>query len=139
MPSLLCCFQQISSKNKCRFVGTIYLQSDRTNSTQQHQTNPANARSYDKETKLSKEQTQRKAKLESESYEAWQKARTAKDFSLFAPKLGEVIELAKEIAATVDPEKDAYTSAMDQFEKGMTAARIDEVRCSPRRFDVADQ
>lgn len=88
--------------------------------------------SYDKDTKLSKELSQRKKKLETESYEAWAKARQAKDFSLFAPKFKEVIELEREIAASVDPDKDAYTSAMDRFEKGMTADRIEEVF---RQFD----
>lgn len=84
--------------------------------------------SYDKDTKLSKEQTQRQKLLQTEGFEAWQAARTAKDYALFAPKFKEVVELEREIAATVDPDKDAYTAAMDRFEKGMTAARIDEVR-----------
>jgi carboxypeptidase Taq len=83
--------------------------------------------SFDREVKLTKEQSQRKKVLESEGFEAWQKARSAKDYSLFAPKFKEIIDLQKEIAATVNPDKAAYTSALDEYEKGMTSERIAEV------------
>jgi carboxypeptidase Taq len=77
---------------------------------------------------MSKELAQRKARLETEGYEAWVKARTAKDFSLFAPKLSEIVQLNRDIADAVDPDLSPYASALDNYEKGMTPERIEEVR-----------
>lgn len=37
------------------------------------------------------------------------------------------MELTREIAATTSPDKPLYDAALDNFEKGMTAERIDEV------------
>lgn len=86
---------------------------------------------YAKASSLTKELAQRKARLNSEGYEAWTKARAAKDFSMFAPKLKEIVELTREIAAVTSPDKPLYDAALDNFEKGMTAERIDEVRLQP--------
>lgn len=85
------------------------------------------ARGYKKATALSKELTQRKAALESEGYAAWVKARAAKDFSLFAPKLQEWVDLAHATTAAVDPSRPPYDVALDDFEKNMSAARLDEI------------
>ena len=76
---------------------------------------------------MSKELAERKATLETESYQAWVSAREASDWAAFAPKLEELVALNVEIAAAVDPEKSAYDSALDNFEKGFTSARIDEI------------
>lgn len=80
---------------------------------------------------MTKELAQRKARLNSEGYEAWTKARTAKDFSMFAPKLKEIVELTREIASVTNPDVPLYDAALDNFEKGMTSTRIDEVRLQP--------
>lgn len=45
----------------------------------------------------------------------------------FAPKLQELLELTREIAAAVDPDKSVYDSALDNYEKGFSSARIDEI------------
>jgi carboxypeptidase Taq len=65
--------------------------------------------------------------LESEGYQAWLQARKENDFSLFAPKLRDLVQLTREISEAVDPSVSHYDSALDQFEKGMTSARIDEI------------
>lgn len=76
---------------------------------------------------MSKQLAERKAQLETESYQAWIKAREANDWSVFAPKLKELVELTREIAAAVDPDKSVYDSALDNYEKGFSSARIDEI------------
>lgn len=86
---------------------------------------------YQKATSVTKELAQRKARLNSEGYEAWTKARAAKDFSLFAPKLKEIVALTREIAQVTSPDKPLYDAALDNFEKGMTSERIDEVCLQP--------
>lgn len=84
-------------------------------------------RDYVKETALPKELTQREAKLDSDAYVAWVKARQANDFSIFAPLLEQWVELCKEKARLIDPTKPAYDVLLDDYEKGMTSARLDEV------------
>jgi carboxypeptidase Taq len=76
---------------------------------------------------MSEELAKRKAELQSESYQAWLKARDANSWNMFAPKLQEHIQLARDIAAAVDPEKSAYDSNLDTFEKGITSERVQEV------------
>ena len=83
--------------------------------------------SYNKAARISKELAERKAKLETESYQAWVKAREASDWAAFAPKLKALVALNAEIAAAVDPDKSVYDSALDNFEKGFTSARVDEI------------
>jgi carboxypeptidase Taq len=84
-------------------------------------------RSYIRACRMSEELAKRKAELESESYQAWLKARKANSWNMFAPKLREHIQLARDIAAAVDPEKSAYDSNLDTFEKGITSEHVQEV------------
>ncbi|KAG2487712.1 hypothetical protein HYH03_013711 [Edaphochlamys debaryana] len=80
-----------------------------------------------KDTALPKELAQRIAKLESDAYAAWVKAKTASDFSLFAPFLKEWVEVNKEKARLIDPSLPPYDVLLDDYEKGLTSARLDEV------------
>mmetsp|Transcript_67069 Transcript_67069/g.111515 ORF Transcript_67069/g.111515 Transcript_67069/m.111515 type:complete len:544 (+) Transcript_67069:68-1699(+) len=84
---------------------------------------------FDKAARKSVELTEREARLESEAFVAWQSARAASDFSLFAPKLVEMFELKKEVAAVTRPgmRDEPYNGALDAFERGMTAERLDNV------------
>jgi len=85
---------------------------------------------FDKETRKSAELAEREARLESEAFAAWQAARGQSDFSLFAPKLREMFELKKEVAAVTRPElgeAEPYDGALDAFERGMRASRLDEI------------
>jgi len=83
---------------------------------------------FDKEARKSPELAEAEARLESEAFGAWQAARAKSDFSLFAPKLKEMFELKKEVATVTRPGvAEAYDGALDAFERGMTAARLDEL------------
>ncbi|BDA49961.1 Thermostable carboxypeptidase 1 [Coccomyxa sp. Obi] len=77
--------------------------------------------------KIPKRIAKRRAELESEGYQAWVTARSEKDFSKFAPVLEEWVALVRESSQLVDPSRPAYDVALEEFEKGMTAARLDEV------------
>ena len=61
------------------------------------------------------------------AHEIWVQARKNSDFSLFEPALTEIVALAKERAAAVDPTRPAYDVLMDEFEPGMTMAQLDVV------------
>lgn len=59
--------------------------------------------------------------------QAWVTARAEKDFSKFAPILEEWVALVRESSQLVDPSRPAYDVALEEFEKGMTSARLNEV------------
>lgn len=59
--------------------------------------------------------------------QAWVTARAVSDFAKFAPVLEEWVALVREASALIDPSRPAYDVALEEFEKGMTSARLDEV------------
>jgi carboxypeptidase Taq len=75
----------------------------------------------------------RKAKLSSEAYATWAKAREQDDFSVFADVLGRCIDTALEVAhchRQADPSQagsSIYATMLDKFETGMDPARIDAI------------
>jgi carboxypeptidase Taq len=58
---------------------------------------------------------------------AWEDAREADDFKLLAPALGELADLARETSKTIDPDADPYDILLDEYEPGMTRARLEPV------------
>ncbi len=54
-------------------------------------------------------------------------ARSEANFAKFAPVLEEWLALIKETSTLIDPSRPAYDVALEDFEKGMTSARIDEI------------
>lgn len=85
------------------------------------------ARSYRKKTAIPKELAQRMARLESEAFDAWAKARKENDWALFAPYLAQWVEVTREKARLIDPSRPAYEVCLDDFERGMTVGRLDEI------------
>ncbi len=61
----------------------------------------------------------------SKSMQAWEDAKNASDFSIFAPYLAKLIKMTKEKCAFTDPGKEVYEVLLDQYEKGMDSAAID--------------
>ena len=59
--------------------------------------------------------------------QAWNTARSESNFAKFAPILEEWVSLIKEASALIDPSRPAYDVALEEFEKGMTSDRIDEI------------
>ncbi|GFH24699.1 uncharacterized protein HaLaN_22543 [Haematococcus lacustris] len=82
---------------------------------------------YVKATAIPKDLAQRIARLETDAYEGWVEARKASDFSKFAPYLQEWVDVSKEKAAHINPAGAVYDVLLDDYEKGMTSARLDEV------------
>ncbi len=60
-------------------------------------------------------------------HEVWVQARKNKNFSAFAPVLAELVDLAKQRAAAIAPDQPAYDVLLDDYEPGMTMARLDPV------------
>ena len=55
------------------------------------------------------------------------KARDAADFSQFAPVLEEWVDLLKKYATAIDSSRPIYDVLLDDYETGMTSARLDEI------------
>ncbi len=59
--------------------------------------------------------------------QAWVSARKASDFSKFAPILQEWVDLTRERSKHIDPASSAYDVALQDYEKGMSTARLDQI------------
>ena len=59
--------------------------------------------------------------------QAWITARSANDFSKFAPVLEEWIELTKKRSKCIDSSLPPYDVALQDYEKGMSSARLDQI------------
>ena len=69
---------------------------------------------------------EKKAALSSEAYGVWAKARTASDFAAFAPTLQKCFDTSREVAAC-QGDGCPYDLSLDEFERGMSGARIEEL------------
>jgi len=84
-------------------------------------------------TAIPKDLAQAMAKLEIEAYVAWVQAREQSDFSKFAPYLQQWVDLNKQKAKHIDPKSDPYDVLLDDYEKGMTSKRLDEIFAQVRQ------
>ncbi|MGI3211345.1 carboxypeptidase M32 [Roseovarius tibetensis] len=78
------------------------------------------------------------ARLTSRAQGQWAEARAADDYAAFAPVLAEVVRLKREEAAAVARGGDLYDALIDDFEPGMTAAKLDTLfaEMRPRLVDL---
>ena len=82
---------------------------------------------YEKTHAIPQREYQEFHELTSKGMRVWEKAKGTKDFSLFAPTLGKLIEKAKKIKG-YQPKKDGltlYDLMLDEYEKGFTTAELD--------------
>lgn len=84
-------------------------------------------RGYDRATKIPKALVERRAKATTEGHEAWVEARAKKDFSLFAPKLSELIEIERERAEHFGYEDEPYDALLEAYETGAKTKEVREV------------
>lgn len=62
-----------------------------------------------------------------ESGQAWQEAKKASDFSIFAPHLEKMIANTRETMGYTNPGKDVYDALLDKYEEGMDSATYDRI------------
>lgn len=77
------------------------------------------------------------ARLTSRAQGQWAAARAADDFAAFAPVLAEVVRLKREEAAALARGGDLYEALLDEFEPGMSVARLDAMFAEMRPRLVA--
>ena len=84
-------------------------------------------RNYDKAIKLPQDLVEELARVTSLAQGVWAKAREKSDFSLFLPKLKEVIDLKFRQAEAYGYEKEPYDALIDDYEPNTTSDDISEV------------
>lgn len=88
---------------------------------------------YIRDTALPKDLVTRMAQLETDGYNAWIESRQKKDFKYFSPILQEWVDANIAKAKYIDPTGSPYDILLDQYEKGMTTQRIDEIFTEVRK------
>jgi carboxypeptidase Taq len=66
----------------------------------------------------------RSARASSAGFSAWNRAREALDYELFAPALAELIAVARDVAACHNPEAHLYDGALEAFDPGARVADL---------------
>jgi carboxypeptidase Taq len=87
-------------------------------------------KAYDETSKIPEELVAKMSKQETVTFDAWRKAKAAKDYSSYAPELSRMIELKKEAAQImmdVKGTKTTYDALLDSYEPGITTEKIDAV------------
>ncbi len=64
---------------------------------------------------------------QAESSVAWEEAKNASDFSIFAPHLEKMISEQRQKALYMQPDKDPYDTMIGWYEEGMDVASIDRI------------
>lgn len=80
---------------------------------------------YNKEKKLSIEFVTAFSRARTNAFQAWLKARKAKDYTLYKNELNVMVDLLKEKAELIGYEEHPYDALIDEFEKGATVAQLD--------------
>jgi len=81
---------------------------------------------FQKAKKFSQEFVEEMSMTVSQTFAAWEHAKKANDFSLYAPQLEKMIALKRKQAEIIGYEKHPYDALLDDYEPGMTAAVLDE-------------
>ena len=84
-------------------------------------------RDYDRNKRIPADLYEAFVRAAAESGNAWEDAKNASDFSIFALHLEKMIALTKEMAGYTDPGKEVYDVLLDKYEEGMDSATIDRL------------
>ncbi len=93
-------------------------------------------RDYDQATRLPEDLVRRRAELTSRANSVWQAARAEDDFASFAPSLGELVALSREVADHLGWQAERYDALLDQYEPGLTTAQCDTLFAGLRKSVV---
>lgn len=83
--------------------------------------------SYQRNTKVPADLASAIARLTSKAQGIWVEARANDDFAAFAPILKEVLDLRRQEAAALSGGGDLYDALLNDYEPGMTGARLDDL------------
>jgi carboxypeptidase Taq len=81
-------------------------------------------RDFDRETKLPRRLVEELARVSAMASQAWSEARDRDEFRNFEPWLDQTFALAREKADAIGHEGERYDALLDDYEPGMTTARV---------------
>ena len=84
-------------------------------------------REFDKNKRIPTEVYERYVRVQAEAEHFWEEAKNKSDYSIFAPKLKEIIKLTKEITGYQEPDKEVYDALLNEYEEGMDSDTIDKI------------
>ena len=98
-------------------------------------------RRFEKTAKVPEKLSAAIARATSLAHRTWAEARATNDFDLFAPKLEEVLGLAREKAAALAGDDKLYDALLDDYEPGATEAELEAMfgALRPRLVDLRDR
>lgn len=67
------------------------------------------------------------SKLQGKSFGVWEKAKLEDDYDSFKPYLEKLVDYSKRKAAFINPDIDPYDVLLQEFEKGLSVEKLDEV------------
>jgi carboxypeptidase Taq len=82
---------------------------------------------YTDNKKYTTEFVQKMSKTVSEAFVNWQEAKQKSDFSIFAPKLKELVALKREECEILGYNDHPYNALLNQYEPGITVAELDDI------------
>ena len=82
-------------------------------------------RGYDRATKLPAELVRELSETRSRAQHIWAEARQQSQFASFAPWLAKLVALKRRIIKLLPKQATPYDTLLDQYEEGMTCAKID--------------
>ncbi len=84
-------------------------------------------RDFDRNRRIPADVYEAFVRAQAESGTAWEDAKRADDFSIFAPHLKKMIDMQKEITGYKNPGKEVYEAMLDEYEEGMDSVTIDRL------------
>lgn len=98
-------------------------------------------RDYERAVRVPVDLVREMSQTSSRAKEAWREARKTNDFPVFAPLLEKMIDLKKRYAEAVGYEGEPYNALIEDYEPGMTVARLSEIfgALRPRLIAVVEK
>jgi len=84
-------------------------------------------RQHERATAIPRELVEALSRKGTEAFSVWEQARADADFSQFAPTLEELVELRREYAAAIDPDRDPYAVLFEDYEPYLPLETADRV------------
>ncbi len=82
------------------------------------------ARDYDKAVRVPPDFVAEQAIVTANAFEAWTRARSKSDFSIFLPHLEQVVDLVKKYISFFPPADHPYDTLLDDYEPGMKTSEV---------------
>ncbi|OHD63092.1 MAG: hypothetical protein A2176_08290 [Spirochaetes bacterium RBG_13_51_14] len=90
-------------------------------------------RAYNHKVKIPKKLVARLARTTTRANSIWIKARKKSDFNLFAPILGEIVELSREMADHLGYAEHRYDALLDVYEPDLTSSQVEKLFTETKR------